>query len=258
MDVVSTRPGETEMQVLIPDDPAVVEGAGGRVLWLKPKGPEHVVTEYWIFCWLGPDGYTKQKQIFDRIVACSRALVSLAIIWRRYALERKSVKEFRKKYFAGPVTIPVEEWNAHFRLLEEVVVDVESFFWFANRLLTNVALTLNFFFKKVHKLPVPKGSRIRSHATFVDSEMFKQLPPELQDVAKKLNKEIVEFRNERVEHDVEFWRRKGTKSITEQSGMTAVPEAAMHLEWSNRPLSEIWISLHDYLTDVAKFIGSEI
>jgi hypothetical protein len=31
----------------------------------------------------------------------------------------------------------------------------------------------------------------------------------------------------------------------------------MHLEWSDRPLSEIWISLHDYLTEVAKFIGSE-
>jgi hypothetical protein len=76
-------------------------------------------------------------------------------------------------------------------------------------------------------------------------------------MAVKLNDEVAEFRNERVEHDMEFWRRKSTKSIHEQ-GMSAAPEAAMHLEWSDRPLSKIWISLHDYLTGVAKFIGSQI
>ena len=54
-----------------------------------------------------------------------------------------------------------------------------------------------------------------------------------------------------------FWLRESTKSVHEL-GMSAAPEAALHLEWSDRPLSEIWISLHDYLTDVAKFIGSEI
>jgi hypothetical protein len=45
---------------------------------------------------------------------------------------------------------------------------------------------------------------------------------------------------------MEFWLRKRTKSIYEQE-MSAASEAAMHLEWSDRPLSEIWISLHDYL-----------
>lgn len=238
-------------------DPAVVQRAGGKVEWLKPKGPEHVVQEYWIFCWLGPNAYSKQKLIFDRIMACSRGLGSLAIIWRRYAAERKSVEEFRGKYLTGPVTIPIEEWNAHHHLLEQVVVDTESFFWFANRLLTNVALTLNFFFKKVRKISIPKGERIRSHASLVESEMFEQLTPEIRETARRLNTEVAGFRNERIEHDMQFWRRTSTKSIHEQ-GMSAALEAALHLEWSDRPLSEIWISLHDYVTDVAKFIGSAI
>jgi len=242
--------------MLIPD-PAVMQRAGGKVEWLKTKGPEHIEQEYWIFCWLGPNAYSKQKQIFDRILVCSHALGSLAIIWRRYAAERKSVQEFREKYLTGPITIPIEEWNSHHHLLEQVVVDTESFFWFANRLLTNVALTLNFFFKKVRKTSIPKGERIRSHASLVESEMLKQLPPEVREMAVKLNTEVAGFRNERVEHDMEFWHRKSTKSIHEQ-GMSAVPEAAMHLEWSDRPLSEIWISLHDYLTEVAKFVGSGI
>jgi hypothetical protein len=238
-------------------DPAVVQRAGGKVEWVKPKGPQHIVREYWIFCWLGPNAFSKQKRIFDQVLACSRQLGSLAIIWRRYAAERKSVEEFRVKYLTGPVTIPIEEWNAHHQLLEQVVVDTESFFWFANRLLTNVALTLNFFFKKVRKLSIPRGERIRSHASLVESDLLKQLPTQLQEMAVKLNEEVAEFRNERVEHDIEFWRREPTMSIHQQ-GMSAAPEAAMHLEWSNRPLSEIWISIHDYLTEVAKFIGLAI
>ena len=213
--------------------------------------------EYWIFCWLGPNAFSKQKRIFEQVLACSRQLGSLAIIWRRYAAERKSVEEFRAKYLTGPVTIPIEEWNAHHQLLEQVVVDTESFFWFANRLLTNVALTLNFFFKKVRKLSIPRGERIRSHASLVESDLLKQLPTQLQEMAVKLNEEVAEFRNERVEHDMEFWRREPTISIHQQ-GMSAAPEAAMHLEWSNRPLSEIWISIHDYLTEVAKFIALAI
>jgi hypothetical protein len=238
-------------------DPAVVQRTGGKVEWVKPKGPEHIVQEYWIFCWLGPHAFSKQKKVFDQILAGSRQLGSLATIWRRYAAERKNVEEFRAKYLTGSTTIPIEAWNAHHHLLEQVVVDTESFFWFANRLLTNVALTLNFFFKKVHKISIPKGERIRSHASLVESEMLKQLPFDLQELAEMLNKEVAGFRNERVEHDMEFWLRKSTKSIHEL-GMSAAPEAAMHLEWSDRPLSEIWISLHDYLTEVSKFIGSRI
>ena len=224
---------------------------------MKSKGPEHIVQEYWIFCWLGPNAFSKQKRIFDQILACSRQLGSLAIIWRRYAAERKSIEDFREKYLTGPVTIPIEEWNAHHHLLEQVVVDTESFFWFANRLLTNVALTLNYFFKKVRKIPIPKGERIRGHASLVESDVLKQLPSQLQEIALKLNEEVASFRNERVEHDMEFWLRKSTKSIHER-GMSAAPEAALHFEWSGRSLSEIWVSLHDYLTEVAKFIGSAI
>jgi hypothetical protein len=240
------------------NNPAVVQQAGGKVVWLKPKGPEHVVQEYWIYCWLGPNAFSEQKEIFDRVVTCSHQLGSVAIVWRRYASERRSVEEFRNKYLTGPVRIPIQDWNAHYRLLEEVVVDVQSFFWFSYRLLTNVALTLNFFFRKVSKLRVPKGDRIRSHETLVNSELLQQLPLELQAVAKELNEEVVRFRNGRVEHDVDFWSREEFKSVIEREGMTAVPEAAMHLEWSDRPLSEIWISLHDYLTGVAKFVGSQI
>lgn len=238
-------------------DPAVVQRTGGKVEWVKPKGPQHIVREYWIFCWLGPKAFSKQKRIFDQVVACSRQLGSLAIVWRRYAAGRKSVEEFRAKYLTGPATIPLEEWNAHIQLLEEVVVDTESFFWFANRLLTDVALTLNYFLKKVRKISIPHGERIRSHASLVESEMLKQLPLHLQDMAVRLNGEVAGFRNERVEHDTEFWRRARMTKIHQQ-GIGAAPEAAMHLEWSDRPLCEIWVSLHDYLTEVAKFIGSEI
>jgi hypothetical protein len=238
-------------------DPAVVQRAGGKVEWVKPKGPQHIVQQYWIFCWLGQNAFSKQKRIFDQVLACSRQLGSLAIIWRRYDADRRSVEEFRTKYLRGPVTIPIEEWNSHHHLLEQVVVDTESFFWFANRLLTSVALTLNYFLKKVSKISIPKGERIQSHASLVKSEMLKQLPSELQTIALKLDKEVASFRNERVEHDIEFWLRENTKSVHEL-GMSAAPEAALHLEWSDRPLSEIWISLHDYLTDVATFIGSEI
>lgn len=102
-----------------------------------------------------------------------------------------------------------------------------------------------------------RANAANSHASLVESAAFKQLPTHLQTTAVKLNEEVAGFRNERVEHDIEFWRRKSTTSIHQQ-GMGAVPEAAMHLEWSHRPLAEIWISLHDYLTEVAKFIGSEI
>lgn len=238
-------------------DPAVVQRPGGKVEWLKPKGPEQVVQEYWIFCWLGPNAYSKQKPIFDRIGACSRQLGSVALVWRRYAADRKKVEEFRAKYFTGPVTIPIEEWNAHFHLIEQVVVDTEAFFWFANRLLTNVALTLNYFFKKVRKLSIPKGEKFKSHGSLVESDMLNQLPTELQAVAVQLSKEVVGFRNKRVEHDTEFWRREPITSIYQQ-GMSAAPESAMHLQWSDRPLSDIWVSLHDYLTDVSKFIGREI
>jgi hypothetical protein len=238
-------------------DPAVVQRPGGKVEWVKPKGPEHVVQEYWIFCWLGPNAFSKQKRIFDQVVACSRQLGSVALVWRRYATERKNVEDFRAEYLTGVVPIPLEAWNAHIQLLEHVVVDTESFFWFANRLLTNAAVTLNYFLKKVRKISIPKGERIRSHASLVESATFKQLPTQLQKMAVKLNEEVAGFRNERVEHDMEFWRRKSTTSVHQQ-GMGAVPEAAMHLEWSHRPLAEIWISLHDYLTEVAKFIGSEI
>jgi hypothetical protein len=181
-------------------DPAVVQGPGGKVEWIKPKGPEHIVQEYWIFCWLGPSAFSRQKQIFDQVLACSHQLGAVSIVWRRYAAERKNVEAFRAEYLTGAVPIPLETWNEHIQLLEHAVVDTESFFWFANRLLTNVALTLNYFFKKVLKISSQKGERIRSHASLVESAAFKHLPTQLQEMAVKLNKEVVGFRNERVEH----------------------------------------------------------
>jgi hypothetical protein len=141
-------------------DPVVVQQPGGNVVWVKEKGPQHVVTEYWIFCWLGPNAFSNQKELFDRVQACSRALGSLAIVCRNYASKRDGVQTFHEEYLTGPVTIPFEKWNAHHQLLEEVVVDIESFYWFANRLLTQVALTLNYFFKKVLKAKIPNGKHI--------------------------------------------------------------------------------------------------
>src|SRR5437016_7137267 len=93
-------------------DPVVVQRAGGKVEWVKPKGPQHIVQQYWIFCWLGPNAFSKQKRIFDQVLACSRQLGSLAIIWRGDDADRKSVEDFRAKYLRGPVTIPIEEWNS--------------------------------------------------------------------------------------------------------------------------------------------------
>ena len=104
--------------MIIPD-PAVVQQPGGKVVWVKKKSPEHIVSEYWIFCWLGPTAFSKEKQLFERIQACSHALGSLAIICRRYASKRNSVQEFHDEYLTGPVTIPFEKWNAHQLLLEE-------------------------------------------------------------------------------------------------------------------------------------------
>jgi hypothetical protein len=109
----------------------------------------------------------------------------------------------------------------------------------------------------VCKFSIPKGEKLKSHGSLVESEILKKLPAELQAMAVQLNKEVVGFRNKRVEHDTEFWRREPITSIHQQ-GMSAAPESAMHLQWSDRPLSQIWISLHDYLTDVSKFIGREI
>ena len=202
--------------------------------------------------------FQNTKRIFDQVLACSRQLGSVAVVWRRYAAGRQSVEEFRARYLIGSVAIPLDTWNAHIQLLEEVVVDTESFFWFANRLLTNVAVTLNYFLKKVRKISIPKGQRIRSHASLVESDMLIQLPVHLQEMAVKLNEEVARFRNERVEHDMEFWHRKSTTSSHQQRIGARTRGFAMHLEWSHRPLAEIWISLHDYLTEVAKFIGSEV
>lgn len=241
----------------LPDDPAVVQSAGGEVTWLKPKGPQHVVSEYWIFVWLGPNAFTTQQELFERVRAWGHALGAVALVWRRYDSDRRAVQDFRDDYLFGPVLIPLAVWNDHIQLLEQVLVDTESFFWFSNRLLSHVALTINFFFKKALKKSIPKGGKIKSHSTLVGSPILREVPPELQELAKRLEKEVASFRNERVEHDIDFWRRNAIETV-EMKGMSAVPEAALHLEWSDRPLSDIWISLHDYATEVAKFIGSAI
>ena len=140
-------------------------------------------------------------------------------------------------------------------------MDIESFFWFANRLLTNVALTLNFFFKKVRKVSIPGGLSIKSHGTLLKSSILGDLPLDLQEIAKKLNTEVSDFRNEHIEHAMDFWRSRSAEFASSphggemQVGITFPPAAGVYPE---RPLSEIWISLHDYITEVAKFLGSEI
>jgi hypothetical protein len=87
------------------------------------------------------------------------------------------------------------------------------------------------------------------------------LPPELQANALYLNEQIAEFRNEHVEHEMQYWRKRETEFTRRQTGTT--PEVGMALEnggkvYPERPLRELWISIHEYITDVAKFLGSQI
>jgi hypothetical protein len=240
---------------------AVVQLPGGKVVWLKERGPEHKVSEYWIFCWLGPSAFRDHKQLFDRFQACSAGLIPLAIVSRNYEAKRKTIHEFHDRYLVGPVTIPINAWNGQVLSLEEAVVDIESFYWFGNRLLTRVALTLNYFFKHVRRPPIGMKKKILSHATLVESTVFDLLPPELQASALYLNEHIAEFRNEHVEHEMQYWRKRETEFARRQSGAT--PEVGMALEnggtlYPERPLRELWILIHDYVTDVAKFLGSQI
>lgn len=239
----------------------MVQLPGGKVVWLKEKGPEHIVPEYWIFCWLGRNAFTDHKELLDRIQACSYALRSLAIICRSYASNRENIRAFHDEYLTGPVTIRFEKWNAHILSLEEAVVDIESFYWFGNRLLTHVALTLNYFFKKIAKPKVPVRGGVKSHSTLVKSSIFHLLPENLQEMATDLNTEIAEFRNEYIEHDMEYWRTRNTEFASPQHGLdrqvgVTIPSAAK--VYPERPLRELWISLHDYTTEVAKFLGSQI
>lgn len=241
-------------------DPAVVQRPGGKVEWIKEKGPEHGIFEYYIYCWLGRDAFSKHRELFSRIQASSHELISLAIICRSYSTTRNTIQVFHETYLTGPTIIPLVEWNANYQLLEEAVVGIESFFWFANRLLTHVAQTLNYFFKKV-KRQAPNGMGVRSHSTFVDSAVCKLLPSDLQDEARQLKARISDFRNADIEHDMKYWRtRKAvfsgqTTGEERQVKINFPPTTAVHPE---KPLRELWIEIHDYLTEVAKYIGSQL
>jgi hypothetical protein len=238
-------------------DPVIVMRPGGRVEWLKEKGPEHVVTEYYIYSYLGKSTFAKHNELFKRMQACSYELGALAIICRNYAIKRDKIQEFHDKYLTGPTLIPVATWNGHHQWLEEAVVDIESFFWFANRFLTHVALTLNYFFKKIRP-DLGKGKGVKSHTTFVRSEFLPLLPDDLQQRAKALQASVSEFRNADVEHNLAYWRTRkpifeGQKSgdqaqvtITFPPGPTIFPE---------KPLRDLWIELHDYAVEVAKFLS---
>jgi len=103
--------------------------------------------------------------------------------------------------------------------------------------------------------------RIQSHSTLVESTLFALLPAELQATAKTLNTQIAEFRNEHIEHEMQYWRKRDTGFASPQAG--AAPQVGMTLPtdgkvYPERPLRELWISIHDYVTDVAKFLGSQI
>lgn len=240
---------------------AVVQMPGGKVVWLKQKGPEHRVSEYWVSCWLGPNAFRDHRSLFDRVQACSAGLIPLAILSRSYESKRKIIQTFHEKYLMEPTTIPFDAWNAHILSLEEAVVDIESFYWFGNRLLTRVALTLNHFFKHIAKPKVVMKKKILSHSTLVESTVFALLTTELQAAAKALNTQVAEFRNEHVEHEMEYWRKRKTGLAGGQAGASL--EVVMTLPsdgeaYPERPLRELWISIHDYITNVAQFLGSQI
>jgi len=240
---------------------AVVQMPGGKLVWLKDKGPEHLVSEYWSFCWLGINAFRDHRELFDRVQACSAGLIPLAIVCRNYEAKRKTIEAFHEKYLMGPVTIPFEAWNAHILSLEEAVVDIESFYWFGNRLLTRAALTLNYFFKQIAQPKVAIKKRIQSHSTLVESTVFTLLPAALQASAEALNTQIAQFRNEHIEHEMQYWRKRKTGFASPQAGVN--PQVGMTLPadgkvYPERPLRELWILIHDYITDVAKFLGSQI
>lgn len=243
-------------------EPTVVQGPGGTVVWHKEKGPEHIVSEYWIYCWLGPNAFTSHKELFDRIRGCGFQLGSLAIICRSYATKRDRIQHFHEEYLLGSVAIPFDKWNAHILSLEEAVVDIEAFYWFSNRLLTRIALTLNYFFKKVARPKVSITGGVHSHSSLVKSSLFTLLPANIQKMAGELNVEVAEFRNEHIEHDMDYWRGRKTEFVSPQPG--APPQVGVTLPSSSpkifpeRPLRELWISLHDYVTEVAKFLGLQI
>jgi hypothetical protein len=240
---------------------AVVQMPGGKLVWLKAKGPEHQVSEYWIFCWLGPNACRDQKNLLDRVQACSASLIPLAIVSRNYESKRKIIQAFLEEYLMGPRSIPFDAWNGHILSLEEAVVDIESFYWFGNRLLTRVALTLNYFFKRIAQPKVAMKKKILSHSTLVESTVFALLPVELEATAKTLNTQVAEFRNEHVEHEMQYWRKRRAEFAGHQTGGS--PQVGMTLPadckvYPERPLQDLWISIHDYVTDVAKFLGSQI
>ena len=239
----------------------VVQMPGGKVVWLKEKGPEHPVSEYWIFCWLGVNALRDHRGLFDRVQACNASLIQLAIVSRNYESKRKITEAFHEIYRKGPVSIPFEAWNGHLLSLEEAVVDIESFYWIANRLLNRVALTLSYFFKQIAKPRVAMKKRIQSHSTLVKSTVFALLPAKLQASAETLNTQIAEFRNEHIEHEREYWRKPEAGFTRLQQG--GDPQVVMTLPadgktYPDRPLREHWILIHDYVTEVAKFLGSQI
>ncbi|MFY9731150.1 MAG: hypothetical protein WAK24_11115, partial [Candidatus Acidiferrales bacterium] len=185
-------------------------------------------------------------------------LGALAIICRNYAIKRDKIQEFHDKYLRGPTPIPISMWNSHFLWLEEAVVDIESFFWFANRFLTHVALTLNYFFKKIRP-DLGKGKGVKSHITFVKSAFLALLPEDLQQRAKALQVSISEFRNTDIEHNLNYWRTKKPVFTTQKSGaeahvkITFPPDPTIFPE---KPPRELWIELHDYAVEVAKFLSA--
>jgi hypothetical protein len=87
------------------------------------------------------------------------------------------------------------------------------------------------------------------------------LPLELQATAKTLNTQVAESRNEHVEHEMQYLRKRKTEFAGHQAG--ASPEVGMALPadgkaYPERPLRDLWILIHNYVTDVAKFLGSQI
>jgi hypothetical protein len=239
-------------------DPVIVMRPGGRVEWLKEKGPEHVVSEYYIYTYLGDNTFTNHNELFKRVQACNYELGALAIICRNYAIKRDKIQQFHDTYLTGPTSIPLSLWNSHHLWLEEAVVDIESFFWFANRLLTQVALTLNYFFKKIRP-DLGKGKGVRSHITFVKSGLLTSLPEDVQQKAKELQASVSEFRNTDIEHNMNYWRTKKPVFTARQPGepghvtMNFPPAPTIFPE---KPLRELWIELHDYSVGIAKFLGT--
>jgi hypothetical protein len=124
----------------------------------------------------------------------------------------KNLQAFHEKYLVGPTTIRFDVWNGHILSpgrgcrRHRVVLLVWQPSSYRRR-------PLNYFFKHIAQPKVAMKKKILSHSTLVESTVFALLPAELQATAKSLSTQVAEFRNEHVEHEMQYWRKRVRRNL---------------------------------------------